>query len=151
MLSRRLEVDHQSEMGYELIRGSTNDNDDEEEEEAFEEDEDEDEEEHLALANSPPPRLYTDLPYEADEDEFPPTSLVSRHTAILPSQTRLRTARIDDVPEVDMLLRKRARFSTPASRFEVEESSAAAAARQAGHTLAHRVDYGFIDTVDASI
>ncbi|GKG34696.1 hypothetical protein Tco_0437392, partial [Tanacetum coccineum] len=37
-----------------------------------------------------------------------------------------------------MLLRKRARFFTPASGFEVEESSAAAAARQAGHTLAHR-------------
>ncbi|GJY49707.1 hypothetical protein Tco_0439663 [Tanacetum coccineum] len=35
--------------------------------------------------------------------------------------------------------------------FEVGESSAVVAARQAGHTLAHRVDYGFIDTVDASI
>ncbi|GJS33916.1 putative reverse transcriptase domain-containing protein [Tanacetum coccineum] len=36
-------------------------------------------------------------------------------------------------------------------RFEVEESSSAAAARQARHTLAHIVDYGFIDTMDASI
>nr|GEY27208.1 hypothetical protein [Tanacetum cinerariifolium] len=36
-------------------------------------------------------------------------------------------------------------------RFEVGESSSAAAARQAGHTLAHTVDYGFIDTMDASI
>ncbi|GKD64032.1 hypothetical protein Tco_1306140, partial [Tanacetum coccineum] len=35
--------------------------------------------------------------------------------------------------------------------FEVGESSSAGAARQTGHTLAHRVDYGFIDTVDASI
>ncbi|GJY70104.1 hypothetical protein Tco_0473086 [Tanacetum coccineum] len=35
--------------------------------------------------------------------------------------------------------------------FKVEESSSAAAARQAGHTLAHTVDYGFIDTMDASI
>ncbi|GKG06999.1 hypothetical protein Tco_0329968, partial [Tanacetum coccineum] len=35
--------------------------------------------------------------------------------------------------------------------FEVGESSSADAARQAGYTLAHRVDYGFIDTVDASI
>ncbi|GJW36579.1 putative reverse transcriptase domain-containing protein [Tanacetum coccineum] len=35
--------------------------------------------------------------------------------------------------------------------FEVGESSSAAAARQAGHTLAHRVDYGFIDTMDTSI
>nr|GEW94315.1 putative reverse transcriptase domain-containing protein [Tanacetum cinerariifolium] len=30
-------------------------------------------------------------------------------------------------------------------------SSSAAVARQTGHTLAHRVDYGFIDTMDASI
>ncbi|GJR13659.1 hypothetical protein Tco_0796311, partial [Tanacetum coccineum] len=37
------------------------------------------------------------------------------------------------------------------TRFEVGESSSAAAARQAGHTLAHRVDYGFIDTMDTSI
>ncbi|GJX09099.1 hypothetical protein Tco_0198958 [Tanacetum coccineum] len=35
--------------------------------------------------------------------------------------------------------------------FKVEESSSAAAARQVGHTLAHTVDYGFIDTMDASI
>ncbi|GJV76036.1 putative reverse transcriptase domain-containing protein [Tanacetum coccineum] len=38
------------------------------------------------------------------------------------------------------------RFTTPASRFKVGESSAVVAARQAGHTLAHRVDCGFIDT-----
>ncbi|GKA72359.1 putative reverse transcriptase domain-containing protein [Tanacetum coccineum] len=36
-------------------------------------------------------------------------------------------------------------------QFEVEESSATAATRQAGQTIAHRVDYGFIDTVDSSI
>ncbi|GKD49982.1 hypothetical protein Tco_1278958 [Tanacetum coccineum] len=36
-------------------------------------------------------------------------------------------------------------------RFEVGESSSPAAARQAGQTLAHRVDYGFVDTVDTSI
>ncbi|GKE88621.1 hypothetical protein Tco_1566096, partial [Tanacetum coccineum] len=34
--------------------------------------------------------------------------------------------------------------------FKVGESSSAAA-RLAGHTLAHTVDYGFIDTIDASI
>ncbi|GJX65743.1 putative reverse transcriptase domain-containing protein [Tanacetum coccineum] len=38
-------------------------------------------------------------------------------------------------------------YSTP--RFEVGESSAAA--RQPGSTVAHRVDYSFVDTVDASI
>ncbi|GJU06955.1 hypothetical protein Tco_1123385 [Tanacetum coccineum] len=35
--------------------------------------------------------------------------------------------------------------------FEVGESSSATTARTTGHTLAHRVDYGFVDTVDASI
>ncbi|GJT07131.1 hypothetical protein Tco_0841593 [Tanacetum coccineum] len=58
---------------------------------------------------------------------------------------------IDDLPEADMPLRKRACFTAPIGRFEVEESSLTAAARQAGHTLAHRIDYGFIDTIDASI
>ncbi|GJT14730.1 hypothetical protein Tco_0873436 [Tanacetum coccineum] len=47
--------------------------------------------------------------------------------------------------------KKRARFTAPTGRFEVGESSSVVAARQAGHTLAHRVDYGFVDTVDASI
>nr|GEX35284.1 hypothetical protein [Tanacetum cinerariifolium] len=48
-------------------------------------------------------------------------------------------------------LRKRARFTDPTSRFEIGESLSAAAARQAGHTLSHRVDYRFIDTMDVSI
>ncbi|GJS89819.1 hypothetical protein Tco_1120018 [Tanacetum coccineum] len=65
---------------------------------------------------------------------------------LLPSTTHR-----DDIPEADMPLRKRARFTAPTRRFMVGESSAAVAARQTGHTLAHRVDYGFIDTIDASI
>ncbi|GKA86938.1 putative reverse transcriptase domain-containing protein [Tanacetum coccineum] len=40
-----------------------------------------------------------------------------------------------DIPEAEMLPRKRACFTTPVSRFEVKESSAAAAARQPGPTL----------------
>ncbi|GJS65067.1 putative reverse transcriptase domain-containing protein [Tanacetum coccineum] len=65
---------------------------------------------------------------------------------LLPSTTHK-----DDLPEADMPLRKRARFMAPTGRFEVGESSSAAATRQAGHTLSHRVDYGFINIVDASI
>ncbi|GJW25440.1 hypothetical protein Tco_0039251 [Tanacetum coccineum] len=45
------------------------------------------------------------------------------------------TAHRDDILEADMPLQKRARFSAPASGFEVGESSAAAAARQVGHAL----------------
>ncbi|GKE91591.1 hypothetical protein Tco_1572686, partial [Tanacetum coccineum] len=65
---------------------------------------------------------------------------------LLPSTTHR-----DDLPEVDMPLQKRARFTALTGRFEVGESSSAIAARQTGHTLAHRVEYGFVDTVDASI
>ncbi|GJR41932.1 hypothetical protein Tco_1310035 [Tanacetum coccineum] len=45
---------------------------------------------------------------------------------------------------------KRAHFTAPTSRFKVGESLSAAV-RLAGHTLAHTIDYGFIDTIDASI
>ncbi|GKB33063.1 putative reverse transcriptase domain-containing protein [Tanacetum coccineum] len=61
------------------------------------------------------------------------------------------TTHRDDLSEADMPLQKRACLTAPTRRFEVGESSSAAAARQAGHTLAHTVDYGFIDTMDASI
>ncbi|GJW94983.1 putative reverse transcriptase domain-containing protein [Tanacetum coccineum] len=58
----------------------------------------------------------------------------------------------DDLPEADMSLRKRACFTALIGRFEVRESSSAAAARQAGHySIPNRVDYGFVDTVDYSI
>nr|GEW17894.1 ribonuclease H-like domain-containing protein [Tanacetum cinerariifolium] len=50
-----------------------------------------------------------------------------------------------------MSLQKRAHFTAPTGRFKVGESSSVVAARQAGHTLAHTVDYGFIKTMDASI
>ncbi|GJV29170.1 putative reverse transcriptase domain-containing protein, partial [Tanacetum coccineum] len=77
----------------------------------------------------------------------PPSIRDTITTLLLPSTTHR-----DDLLEADMPLQKRARFTTPIGRFEVgESSSAAAAARQAGHTLAHTFDYGFIDTMDASI
>ncbi|GJV93752.1 hypothetical protein Tco_1541565 [Tanacetum coccineum] len=56
---------------YPADEGDDDDDDDDgEEEESFKDNEDEDveDEEHLALADSPLPRLYTDLPSEADED-----------------------------------------------------------------------------------
>ncbi|GKE34474.1 hypothetical protein Tco_1453796, partial [Tanacetum coccineum] len=42
-------------------------------------------------------------------------------------------------------------LTAPTSRFEVGESSAAAAARQTGLDFTHGTDYGFISTLDASI
>ncbi|GJZ49525.1 putative reverse transcriptase domain-containing protein, partial [Tanacetum coccineum] len=80
-------------------------------------------------------------------------SLSTHHPSEIPSPPLLlpSTTHRDDLPEVDLSLRKRARFTIPTGRFEVRESLSTTAARQAGHTIAHRVDYGFIDTMDASI
>ncbi|GJU58221.1 hypothetical protein Tco_1235987 [Tanacetum coccineum] len=98
----------------------------------------------LTLLSSLPPRFpYYDYHYH-------------HHLPIL-AQPMLRhhwaieQPRFNELPEADMSLRKRACFTAPIGRFEVGESSSAAATRQAGHTLAHRIDYGFIDTIDASI
>ncbi|GKE17897.1 hypothetical protein Tco_1425474 [Tanacetum coccineum] len=85
-------------------------------------------------------RLRAALPPTYHPSEIPSPPL------LLPSTTHR-----DDLPEVNMPLQKRAHFTAPTGRFEVEESSSTAAARQAGHTLTHTVDYGFIDTMDASI
>ncbi|GKB28922.1 hypothetical protein Tco_0868323 [Tanacetum coccineum] len=81
----------------------------------------------------------------------------STHHPLLPSEIPppplllSSTTHRDDILKADMPLWKRACFTAPARRFKVGESSSATAARQAGHTLAHSVDYGFVDTVDASI
>ncbi|GJX39673.1 hypothetical protein Tco_0252976 [Tanacetum coccineum] len=50
---------------------------------------------------------------------------------LLPSTTHE-----DDIPEVDIPLQKRARFTAPASGFKVRETSATAAARQPGLDIA---------------
>nr|GEV82043.1 hypothetical protein [Tanacetum cinerariifolium] len=102
-----------------------------------------------------PPPTYVEAPLENKAARIwlraasPPT----HHPSEIPSPQLLlpSTTYRDDLPEADMLLRTRARFTTLICRFEVGESLSAAVARQAGHTLAHTVDYGFIDTMDASI
>ncbi|GKA69299.1 hypothetical protein Tco_0775363, partial [Tanacetum coccineum] len=59
------------------------------------------------------------------------------------------TSRRVNIPEADLPPRKRLCLTAPTPRFEVGESSAAAAAKQPGSTVARRVDYSFVDTVDA--
>ncbi|GKE61708.1 hypothetical protein Tco_1512075 [Tanacetum coccineum] len=154
---------------------SSDDNDDDEEEQEDSEDDDE-EEEHSALTDSsvvpvdgPVPSAQDTEAYETDESALTAIPSPRRYKAagirlratlpsthhpseipspplLLPSNTHR-----DDLPEVDMPLRKRTRFTAPTGRFEVGESSSAAATRQAGHTLAHIVEYGFVDNIDASI
>ncbi|GJV69994.1 hypothetical protein Tco_1485503 [Tanacetum coccineum] len=90
---------------------------------------------------------------QASKDDDEVASPYTHHPSEIPSPPLLlpSTTHRDDLLETDMLLQKRARFTAPTGRFEVGVSSSVATARQAGHTLAHTVDYGFIDTMDASI
>ncbi|GJV53887.1 hypothetical protein Tco_1449628 [Tanacetum coccineum] len=66
----------------------------------------------------------------------------------LPAPSSSRRA---DIPEADMPLRRRLLLTAPTPRFEVGESSAVAAARQPGSTMARRVDHSFVDTVDTRV
>nr|GEU30549.1 hypothetical protein [Tanacetum cinerariifolium] len=98
---------------------------------------------------------YAEAPlgYRTAEIRWKAASPPTHHPSEIPSPPLLllSTTHKDDPPEADMPIRKRAYFTAPTGRFGIEESSSAVAARQAGHTLAHRVDYGFIDTMDANI
>ncbi|GKD66608.1 hypothetical protein Tco_1308716 [Tanacetum coccineum] len=60
------------------------------------------------------------------------------------------TNRREDVLKADVTPRKRLCLTAPASRFEVGESSAAAAARQPGLDVTHAIDYSFVNTMDAT-
>nr|GEW63996.1 hypothetical protein [Tanacetum cinerariifolium] len=127
------------------------------------EDDGEEEEDHLALADSSTIHVVDPIPLAEDTEahlgyraamiQWRATSPSTHHPSGIPSPPLLlpSTTHRDDLLVTDMPLQKIARFTAPTGRFEVGESSLAAAARQAGHTIAHRVDYGFIDTIDASI
>ncbi|GKD94275.1 hypothetical protein Tco_1374112, partial [Tanacetum coccineum] len=91
----------------------------------------------------PPPSPLSPWSSPLPQIPSPPLPLPSP-PLLLPS-----TAQRIDIPEAEMPPWKRACFNAPTRRFEVGESLAANVARQTGHTLARRVDYGFIDTLDA--
>ncbi|GJV22445.1 hypothetical protein Tco_1371465 [Tanacetum coccineum] len=107
----------------------------------------------ITLTLSPITPLDAPLGYRAAEIGLSAASPSTHHPSEIPSPPLLlpSIAYKDDLPEMDMPLWKRACFTAPTGRFEVGESLSAAAARQTGHTLAHRIDYGFVDTLDASI
>ncbi|GJZ48969.1 hypothetical protein Tco_0603159 [Tanacetum coccineum] len=58
------------------------------------------------------------------------------------------TSRRADIPKADTPPQKRLLLTTPRPSCEVRESSATAAARQPGPTIAHRVDYSLVDTME---
>ncbi|GKC66223.1 putative reverse transcriptase domain-containing protein, partial [Tanacetum coccineum] len=76
---------------------------------------------------------YAEAPlvYRAAEIRLRATSPPTHHPSEIPSPPLLlpSTTHRYYLPEADMPLRKRARFTTPTGRFEVRESSSAAAAR----------------------
>ncbi|GKC94901.1 hypothetical protein Tco_1160343, partial [Tanacetum coccineum] len=72
----------------------------------------------------------------------------STYHPLLPSGTQPSTSRRADIPEADTPPRKRLLLTTPRPGCEVGESSVAAAARQPGPTMAHRVDYSLVDTME---
>ncbi|GJS75709.1 hypothetical protein Tco_0725590, partial [Tanacetum coccineum] len=111
----------------------------------------------LLPVTSPPTTspTYVEAPlgYKAAEIRLKAALPSTHHPSEIPSPPLLLpyTSHREDVPEADVPPWKRLCLTAPTSRFEIWESLAAVAARQPGSSVAHRVDYGFIDTMDSSI
>ncbi|GJX38401.1 retrovirus-related pol polyprotein from transposon TNT 1-94 [Tanacetum coccineum] len=101
------------------------------------------------------------LGYRAAEIWLRAASPSTHNPSVIPSPPLLlpSTSHIDDLPEAEMPLWKRDRFTAPTGRFEVGESSAAAAARQPGldvatmdvtpgRPMSREVGYGIKDVWD---
>ncbi|GKD67945.1 hypothetical protein Tco_1322035 [Tanacetum coccineum] len=93
---------------------------------------------------TPPPSPLTPLSLPLPQIPSPPT----HHPLPLPAPSTSRRA---DIPEAELPPQKRLLLIALTPRFEIGESSTAAAARQSRSTVARRVNYGFMDTLDASI
>ncbi|GJW35563.1 hypothetical protein Tco_0058483 [Tanacetum coccineum] len=94
------------------------------------------------------------------EDEAPIEAYITEHHPLLPSGTppllpiplhAPSTSRRADIPEADTLPLKRLLLTATRHRYEVEESSAVAAARQPGPTMTRRVDCSSVDTVETKV
>ncbi|GJU72301.1 hypothetical protein Tco_1263706 [Tanacetum coccineum] len=109
--------------------------------------------EYASAPIPPSPSLLSPLLSPLPRISSPPLLLPPLHTSPTYARASLgyKATMVYDIPEVDMSSQKRLCLTAPASKFEVGESSTAATARQTWHTLANRVDYGFINTLDASI
>ncbi|GJU56143.1 hypothetical protein Tco_1229857 [Tanacetum coccineum] len=98
----------------------------------------------------PSPLTHTSPTYVEAPLAYRAAMIRLRDTSLLPLPVP-STSRRADILEADIPPQKKLCLTAPTPRFEVEESSAVAAARQPGSTMAYRVDYSFMDTVDASI
>ncbi|GJY49981.1 hypothetical protein Tco_0439937 [Tanacetum coccineum] len=104
-------------------------------------------EDHVLVYIPEPEHLEELVPAEdeAPTPLLPPFFLSLR---IRPPHTRAAMRQMTDIPEADTPPRKRLLLTTPRPSCEVGESSAAAAARQPGPTMAHRVDHSHVDTME---
>ncbi|GKD84943.1 hypothetical protein Tco_1356097 [Tanacetum coccineum] len=93
------------------------------------------------IASAPPPPSF--LPSLIRPPRTPPLLPIP-----LPAPSTSRRA---DIPEADTPPRKRLLLTAPRHGCEVGESSAAAAARQPGPTVARRVDCSSVDTVETRV
>nr|GEU68549.1 hypothetical protein [Tanacetum cinerariifolium] len=154
-------ADYSADGGDEEEEESSEDDDDDEDE-AFEKDEDE-EEEHLALADSVvlpaidlvPSALIVEYASVPIPPSPPPSPLSPLSSSLLRiASPPLLLPPLHTMPtyaNAPLCCRKRLCLTALAFRFEVEESSTTTAVGLTRHTLACRVDYGYIDTLDARI
>nr|GEV16798.1 hypothetical protein [Tanacetum cinerariifolium] len=124
----------------------TNGGDEEEEEESSGDDADDEKEEHLAPTDSSVVPIDDHIPSPPLPLSPPPLPSPAPSSPLLLHVINRR----EDVPEVDVPPQKRLCLTTPTLRFEVRESSVAAAARQHGLDVTHTSDYSFVDDVDAT-
>ncbi|GJT61497.1 hypothetical protein Tco_1005030 [Tanacetum coccineum] len=99
------------------------------------------------LPASPPASPIRPLGYRAAMIRLRAEAASTSHSLPLPPLHLLSTDRREDRPEVCLPPRKRL-CSTQGPRYEIGESSAAAAARPIG---GRRADYGFVGTMDTEI
>ncbi|GKE32386.1 hypothetical protein Tco_1451708 [Tanacetum coccineum] len=109
----------------------------------------------LTLLSSPLPQIppptsptYAQAPLGYRAAIIRAASPPTHHPLPLPAPSTSHRA---DIPEADKPPRKRLLLTAPTPRFEVGESFAIAAAIHPGSIVARRVEYNFMDTVDASI
>ncbi|GJV62097.1 hypothetical protein Tco_1468197 [Tanacetum coccineum] len=95
------------------------------------------------------PRIQNQSQKSQTRSQVQAAGIQLRAASPLPLSTP-STSRGADIPKADIPPQKRLLLTAPTPRFKVGESSAAAA-KQPGSTVARRVDYSFVDIVDASI
>ncbi|GJU00550.1 hypothetical protein Tco_1110888 [Tanacetum coccineum] len=102
------------------------------------------------VPRSPEYVLENHIPVYIPEPEHPEDLVPAEDEAPIPPLSPFFLSP-PDIPEADTLPRKRLLLTTPRPSCEVGESSAAAAARQPGPTMAYRVDYNPVDPMETRL